>query len=286
MSKSLYQTIKNAGAPTSTTVGIVGQTYLDTTTSTYYICTSVSTTITFYTWEKLTGKLDASGGTVTGTILLDTYNSDGDISMKFYNGGTVYTDKILSHRAATVNRDAALLVGTINESLLLQGDEVRPRYNRTSSSDAEGVDLALYSDIVTLSKIYPVGSIYMSVSSTSPASLFGGTWEQLEDRFLLGAGSTYSAGATGGAATVTLTINQMPSHGHQLLGASSYSSNNVYGIFGSYDKAIGVAGGYGGTLQYGTNTGAGQRVIQQTGEGTAHNNMPPYLVVYMWKRTA
>ena len=64
--------------------------------------------------------------------------------------------------------------------------------------------------------IYPVGSIYMSVNSTSPVSLFGGTWTQLQDRFLLGAGSTYSNGATGGAATVTLTSSQIPSHKHKL----------------------------------------------------------------------
>ena len=64
--------------------------------------------------------------------------------------------------------------------------------------------------------IYPVDSIYMSVNSTSPASLFGGTWTQLKDRFLLGAGSTYSNGATGGAATVTLTSDQIPSHKHKL----------------------------------------------------------------------
>ena len=68
---------------------------------------------------------------------------------------------------------------------------------------------------------YPVGAIYLSVNSTSPASLFGGTWEQLKDRFLLGAGNSYSINATGGATTHThttgnhtLTINEMPYHSH------------------------------------------------------------------------
>ena len=59
--------------------------------------------------------------------------------------------------------------------------------------------------------VYPVGSIYMSVNSTSPATLFGGTWTQIQDTFLLAAGSTYAAGATGGEATHTLTENEMPS---------------------------------------------------------------------------
>lgn len=63
--------------------------------------------------------------------------------------------------------------------------------------------------------IYPVGSIYMSVNSTSPATLFGGTWSQLQDRFLLGAGSAYTNGNTGGATTVTLTTSQIPAHKHR-----------------------------------------------------------------------
>ncbi|EKK0949069.1 pilus assembly protein [Enterococcus faecalis] len=62
--------------------------------------------------------------------------------------------------------------------------------------------------------IYPIGSIYLSVNSTSPATLFGGSWTQLKDRFLLGAGSTYSSGATGGAATHKLSVAEMPSHAH------------------------------------------------------------------------
>ena len=69
--------------------------------------------------------------------------------------------------------------------------------------------------IVHKNEIYPVGSIYMSVNSTSPASLFGGTWEQLKDRFLIGAGNSYEVNATGGEATHTLTIDEMPKHSHQ-----------------------------------------------------------------------
>ena len=61
---------------------------------------------------------------------------------------------------------------------------------------------------------FPIGSIYLSVNSTSPASLFGGTWEKIKDKFLLASGDTYSAGATGGEATHTLTIEEMPSHSH------------------------------------------------------------------------
>ena len=73
-----------------------------------------------------------------------------------------------------------------------------------------------------LQAVYPVGSIYCSYGSTSPATLFGfGTWAKIEGRFLLGANSTYSLGSTGGAATVTLTINQIPAHNHSASSASA-----------------------------------------------------------------
>lgn len=76
-------------------------------------------------------------------------------------------------------------------------------------------------------KIYPVGSIYMSVNSTSPASLFGGTWTQLKDRFLVGAGNSYAVNSTGGSTSQsytpkgsvgghTLTVSEMPRHGHNV----------------------------------------------------------------------
>lgn len=124
-----------------------------------------------------------------------------------------------------------------------------------------------------LSKVYPVGSIYMSLSSTDPKTLFGGTWERLKDRFLLAAGDRYSAGATGGEATHTLTKDEMPSHNHYAAingGTDSYGQNRT--TIGSFaNKAQGYSD---------------SSTIFATGGGNAHNNMPPYLAVYMWKRTA
>lgn len=113
---------------------------------------------------------------------------------------------------------------------------------------------------------YPVGSIYMSWSSTSPASLFGGTWTRLVDRFLVGAGQSYAVGATGGEATHKLTIDELPSHSHNY----SYPG---YEAGGEWYGASGTAKG---------NTMATTVV----GGGAAHENRPPYLAVYMWRRTA
>lgn len=118
--------------------------------------------------------------------------------------------------------------------------------------------------------VYPIGSIYMSVNGTDPGTLFGGTWEQLEDRFLLGAGSGYTAGSTGGEANHTLTVAEMPSHTHDI--SKKYNTQ---------------LGSYSGSAPWTDNSGTYySRPTEPTGGGQAHNNMPPYLAVYMWKRTA
>ena len=126
-------------------------------------------------------------------------------------------------------------------------------------------------------KIYPVGSIYISAADTSPSTLFGGTWEQIKDTFLLAAGDTYAAGATGGEATHTLTVDEMPSHKH---GTTSWGgtlqpmSNKL--AFGNVattgDGNVSTADNFLG--------------IKEAGNSQPHNNMPPYLAVYVWKRTA
>ena len=74
--------------------------------------------------------------------------------------------------------------------------------------------------------LYPVGSIYLSVNSTNPATLFGGTWEQIKDRFLLSCGDTYANGAAGGEANHTLTVAEMPAHNHSASTNSTGSHNH------------------------------------------------------------
>lgn len=120
-----------------------------------------------------------------------------------------------------------------------------------------------------LNAVYPVGSIYMSVNSTSPATLFGGTWERIQDTFLLASGDTYAAGATGGEVTHTLTVDEMPSHNH-------FVGEN---ILRNYAGNVYVGSGGGTIFMQDLTSG-------NSGGGQAHNNMPPYLVVNMWRRTA
>ena len=184
-----------------------------------------------------------------------------------------------------------------------------------------------------LLRIYPIGSIYTSVVNTNPASLFGGVWESIGDRFLLGAGSSYDGGQTGGESSHTLTTAEMPSHSHSTnsVGAHTHTRGTMditghVRTYSSYNKgntsfpANGTSGAFYWQTEWDNDTtkamGTSQNVssgtsdcirnipfqasrswtgatssngdhthtVTSTGSGTAHNNMPPYLVVYFWKR--
>lgn len=135
--------------------------------------------------------------------------------------------------------------------------------------------LKIKEDIADMWKVvYPVGAIYMSTSSTSPETLFGGgTWESFgAGRTLVGVDPSdadfNASNKTGGAKTHTLTRDQMPSHQHAFnmepVGAahSSGTARNV--ISGSAQKGS----------------------VTASGGGDPHNNMQPYITVYFWRRTA
>lgn len=133
-----------------------------------------------------------------------------------------------------------------------------------------------------LEKVYPVGSIYMSANSVNPQYLFGGTWTPVQDRFLLGAGTTYSAGATGGEAAHKLTVNELPAHSHGL------AANVEFTVSGTSPAGTGISGIHGDTSGWGDYGGADwyRLSVKNSGGNASHNNMPPYLVVYIWRRTA
>lgn len=123
-----------------------------------------------------------------------------------------------------------------------------------------------------LDLLHPVGSIFQSTDSTSPAELFGGTWEQVKDVFLLAAGDAHAAGSTGGEEEHILTAAEMANHthGYDYTGQSITEGVNAIRLY----KAA--------STQYNAYTG---KATSNCG-GQAHNNMPPYLAVYTWRRTA
>ena len=140
----------------------------------------------------------------------------------------------------------------------------------------------------TLNMVYPVGSIYMSVNSTSPASLFGGTWERIKDRFLLASGDTYSAGSTGGEAQHTLTVDEMPSHRHLPYIDGNTSSDGFRLFMGAdnwFNDAVGTSQ-FRVTGNYSTRYKGSEANTNTVGGSKPHNNMPPYLAVYVWKRVS
>lgn len=125
---------------------------------------------------------------------------------------------------------------------------------------------------------WPIGSIYMSVSSTSPATLFGGTWERISERFLLGASSNYTAGGTGGEFTHKLTQSELPNYSLSVTNGSNVIRSKTGNSADAYVQT--QSGGWGIP-----NWESKTVTVASGGSGEAHNNMPPYLAVYMWKRT-
>lgn len=115
--------------------------------------------------------------------------------------------------------------------------------------------------------VYPVGSVYISYSHVSPATLFGGTWERIENAFLWAVGADGTIGQTGGEKTHTLTLNEIPSHNH----------GGTYTNAGTASKTHAWLTANGSAMAYDT---------VNVGGGKAHNNMPPYIQVSIWRRTA
>lgn len=131
-----------------------------------------------------------------------------------------------------------------------------------------------------VNKLMPaIGEIYITLSDENPSLKFGGTWEQIKDTFLLASGDVYATGSIGGEAMHTLTIDEMPAHTHALT-RPQWSRTEPNGT--ETDVAA-----YGVTNKTDTNMFEGTTGnIYETGGGQPHNNMPPYLAVYVWKRVA
>ena len=185
----------------------------------------------------------------------------------------------------------------------------------TGDNIDKGINLAL--------AMYPVGSIYLSVNNVNPGTIFGGTWEQIQDRFLLAAGSTYEGGATGGTASHTHTsaahihttaghtlteaelptidggfaVPVIPMHGSKGIYGKAYGtdfgtigSSNSYGITqgmtGTSITTSGTQYGYGFRFGGGASHSHGNTGSTTPGNTGSSSSLPPYLAIYVWKRTA
>lgn len=155
-----------------------------------------------------------------------------------------------------------------------------------------------------LNKVYPIGSLYISINNTDPSTTIGGTWERLKKVFPFAADDEdYQLGDTGGTETNTLTVANLPSHNHNVPSMSGTTSGS-----GAHDHSIPGTSAYndgsgvyvetwasksqdrdGRTNSVGNHTHnftTPQTDTSSTGQGNEFNNMPPFMAMYMWIRTA
>ena len=183
-------------------------------------------------------------------------------------------------------------------------DQLYPRTLTSAVYDSEGNNL---DDILAgggggfdIDKVYPVGSIYMSVNSTDPSILFGGTWEawgagrvpigidtsdtDFDTVEETGGAKSNSYTPAGSADSTTISVNQMPSHKHKTVqgydnGGTASNDGFVYSM-----KSNGNHGSYDWLM---SNTGGGQSHSHSfTGIAQDISTIQPYITCYMWKRTA
>ena len=146
---------------------------------------------------------------------------------------------------------------------------------------------------VDLLTVYPVGAIFQSTGSSSPASLFGGDWEKLENTFLYGSGIK-NVGDTGGEETHTLEINEIAEHDHLFVGESHTSTRILmtsnltsYAVNTTAKKIQGCESSSSNpSWTWSTLSWTDGGTIEKSGESQPHNNMPPYYAVNIWRRTA
>lgn len=227
----------------------------------------------------------------SGTVYMDTPFTVSELQLvdtKSYNFKVVVTDAVgnSSEKDSFASTTTVLLdfraggkglgIGKICESDRMEVSMKASFYDEVTIR--RGSDQLLIDDYikaVVFEAIYPVGSIYMSLNATSPQVLFSGKWERLDDRFLIGAGTSYTVGTTGGEESHTLTVEEMPQHKHSV---TSGSMNKAVQVNDNASSKI-----YPAYSEINTSNDAW---VQYTGGSAAHNNMPPYLAVYMWKRVS
>ena len=243
------------------------------------------------TWTPHTGVIENSGDSFTLTELNLSDEKSYSIQIVVTDSVGKSDDKSSFLSTAQVLLDfraggKGLGVGKICESDSMEVSMDATFYNGIYVYKESKVLIEDYIKSLVLDAAYPVGTVYTSLTNINPASLFGGKWEQIQGRFLLSAGShketytkengdtttveySYNAGDFGGEHMHKLTISELPKHSH----GSVYSSD----VEIEDGKHMGWI-----TADPGDKIGYGE---VETGGEAVHNNMPPYLVVYMWKRT-
>ena len=247
-----------------------------------------------------------SNGNYSGSLKIKGEDAEG------FNISNSYVIRLtVKDKLSTKTYDVTLSSGTPAIAIYKSNVAIGKKYDTSDDSTLQvngkinGTGLGTNLANAIVNKIYPVGSIYVSVNNTNPKNLFGGTWEQLKSAFLYAnAGTSYSSGngtgtttaastgSTGGPSTntsgsTTLTINQIPSHNHSVSIDMAKNEATGFGLTGSEsfeDRVI-----VNGTTKTG-NAGGGQghthTLSSHTHSLNSHKHNIPYLAVFVWKRTA
>ena len=228
----------------------------------------VANTLTVQYRYKAQGGSYGAWTTVSATKSNNTYNATATISRLDYKTTYVFQARAVD-KLATISTDE-------------QARRTTPVFDWSKDDfNVNGTLKVNNTNIFDL--IYPVGSIYISVNSTNPEVLFGGTWEQIQGRFLLGMSSSYPVGSTGGSKDAVVVA-----HTHNPANEAGYT-----GFITNSKKAfsIGDMGSQSGSGRYYPFATADFDISRNTATGSTgvsgtDKNMPPYLAVAMWKRTA
>ncbi len=186
-------------------------------------------------------------------------------------------------------------IGNLPETVSTLSSTVN-NLSQTAATKTELSNYCLTSAI--LDKTYPVGSYYVSNSATSPETLFGGKWVQVENKFLYcmagsnakkpeNSSANLSVGGTGGSAThthttgnFTLKIEHIPSHSHKTSSDSGY-----YAWGGIHQNLIAAGDGWSNSLANVNTSSVGGGQPHNHGDTGSSSNIPPYIAVYCWRRT-
>ena len=140
---------------------------------------------------------------------------------------------------------------------------------------------------------YPVGSVYISVNNTNPTTYFGGTWEQIKDRFLLCCGSTYAAGSTGGSKTHQHKYGFQYGGFYRDIALEQNGNSGLLNYSNSSDFSLTGGGSSAGSYTAEINNGSESAMkstsmshYRMTANTSATSTLPPYLAVYVWKRVS
>ena len=256
-------------------------------------------------------------------------------------GSTIETAELVVIKGAEVNVGSVPSAPAVVSGNIFAGaaQDDMPLYHvlitGTSITSVTKVFEVIRSLATMADMIYPVGSIYMNVSNVDPSGLFGGTWERIQGRFLLGVSSGHAAGSTGGAETVTLTASQLPAHTHEIpahthnvpdhvhtvpshthtattasagehthrvqhvkvagsgttrwaagTSADNYSYSSAAAGAHTHKITVNSKDAFATTPSGSCTTGSTAGTTERTGDGAPVSIMPPFLAVYIWKRTA